>query len=139
MEVRIRHGKEKEIQAFARFHRVVCDQPFDAGGKDNGMTPIEMMLSALGCCAMYYAGEYLRARSLSPGGVEMSVSAVKGENPARLVEIEITVDAPGLSGRMREGLIKAIQACPLHRTLSDPPRVKLTMATRAAATVNLAS
>src|SRR5271166_5240199 len=116
MEVRIRHGKDKQSEAFARFHRVVCDQPFDEGGSDSGMTPPELMLSALGCCAMHYATEYLRARDLGLDDIELRISATKGGRPERLVEIGIEVDAPGLSTRRREGLIKAIEASLLDRT-----------------------
>jgi putative redox protein len=128
MEVRIRHGKEMQSEAFARFHRLVCDQPFDEGGGDNGMTPPELMLSALGCCAMHYAGAYLRARNLPLDEIELRVSARKGGQPVRLVEIGIEVDAPGLIARTREGLIKSIEACLLHRTLADPPRIHVSMA-----------
>ena len=117
------------MEAFARFHRVVCDQTFDEGGNDSGMTPPELMLSAVGCCAMTYAGEYLRARNLDPNGVEIRVTAEKGGAPARLVEIGIEVDAPGLTIRARQGLLKAVEACLLHRTLTNPPRVKISMAT----------
>jgi putative redox protein len=129
MEVRIRHGKNYQSEAFARFHRVVCDQPFDEGGSDTGMTPPELMLAALGSCAMYYAGTFLRARHLALDDIEIRISAVKSGMPARLVGIGIEVDAPGLSTRAREGLIEAIEACPLHRTLLDPPTVKISMAT----------
>lgn len=107
MQVRVRHGKDKQSEAFARFHRVVCDQPFDEEGSDTGMTPPELMLAALGCCAMHYASEYLKARH----------------------QIAIEVDAPGLSIRAREGLLKAVEACLLRRTLLDPPRVRIDMAT----------
>lgn len=129
MEVRIRHGKDKESEAFARFHRVVCDQAFDEGGNDSGMTPSELMLSALGCCAMDYAAGYLRARNLALDDIELRISATKGGRPVRLIEIGIEVDAPGLSTRTREGLIKAIKACLLHRTLANPPKLKVGMTT----------
>jgi len=129
MEVRIRHGKDKQSEAFARFHRVVCDQPFDEGGSDSGMTPPELMLASLGCCGMHYATEYLRARNLALDDLELRISATKGGRPVRLVEIGIEVAAPGLSIRAREGLINAIKACLLHRTLADPPKLKVTMAT----------
>ncbi len=129
MEVRIRHGKDMQSEAFARFHRVVCDQPFDEGGGDNGMTPEELMLSALGCCAMHHATAYLRARRLSLDGVELKVSATKGGQPLRLVEIGIEVDAPGLGTRAREALIKSIEACLLHQTLANPQELKVSMAT----------
>ena len=128
MDVRIRHSKEKQTEAFARFHRVVCDQPFDEGGGDSGMTPPELMLSALGCCAMHYAVEYLRARGLPLDAVGLTVSATKGGHPVRLVEIGIEVEASSLSTRAREGLLKAVEACLLHRTLMNPPRLKITTA-----------
>ena len=127
MEVRIRHGKAKQSEAFARFHRVVCDQPFDDGGSDTGMTPPELMLSALGCCAMHYATQYLRARNLAFDSTELRISATKGGQPARLTEIEIEVDAPALGARAREGLMKAIDACLLKRTFADPPSLKVSL------------
>jgi uncharacterized OsmC-like protein len=130
MEVRIRHGENKQSAAFARFHRVVCDQPFEEGGSDSGMTPPELMLAALGCCAIHYASEYLKARHLVPDEVELRVTAEKGDHPARLTDIAIEVDAPGLGMRAREGLLRAVEACLLHRTLKDPPKLRIAMATQ---------
>jgi putative redox protein len=127
MEVRIRHEKDKPSVAFARFHRVVCDQPFDTGGGDTGMTPPELMLSALGCCAMHYATEYLRARHLALDKIELRISATKGGHPVRLTELAMEVNAPGLGARERAGVLKAIEGCLLHRTLADPPRMMISM------------
>jgi uncharacterized OsmC-like protein len=93
------------------------------------MTPPELMLSALGCCAMHYAMEFLRARNLGHETIEISVSAEKATQPARLAEIAIHVTAPALTGRLQDGLLKAVDACLLHRTLADPPRVKVTLTT----------
>jgi uncharacterized OsmC-like protein len=131
MEVRIRHRKGNQTEAFARFHRIVCDQPFDDGGTDRGMTPPELMLSSLGCCAMHYAAEYLSARGLPVEGTELTVSAKKGGRPVRLTDIGIVVDAPQLTNHMRQGLIHAVEACLLHRTLRHPPTLKITAAAAA--------
>jgi len=127
MEVRIRHGQGKQSQAYARFHRVVCDQPFDEGGMDSGMTPPELLLSALGCCAMYYAAEFLQTRGQRVDNIEVKVSAEKGGKPPRLAEIGIEVDAPGLNDRTREGLLRAVEACLLHRTLMNAPKVNINL------------
>lgn len=132
MDIRIRHGKGKEIEAFARFHRLVTDQPFEEGGMDAGMSPPELMLASLGCCAMHYAAEYLRARGLPLDNLSLKVSAEKGGKPLRLVEMGIEVDAPGLTSRTREGLLKAVESCLLHRTLEAPPVVHVRMATELA-------
>jgi putative redox protein len=128
MEVRIRHGAGKQTQAYARFHRLVCDQPFQEGGSDTGMTPPELMLSALGCCASHYAAEYLRAHHQSFDNLEIRLSAAKGERPARLVDIRIEVNAAGLSADTKEGLLRAVNACLLHRTLANPPAIAITFA-----------
>jgi putative redox protein len=128
MEVRVRHGKDKQSIALARFHHVVCDQPFEEGGGDAGMTPPELMLSSLGCCAMYYAAEYLKARGLSPDGMELCVTAEKGGSPVRLIKIAVHVEANGLPPRFRTGLLKAVEACLLGRTLAEPPQVSFRMA-----------
>ena len=48
MEVRIKHIKGHQAQAYARFHRVTSDQPYEQGGSDTGMMPPELMLASLG-------------------------------------------------------------------------------------------
>ncbi len=89
------------------------------------------MLAAIGCCAMHYAAEYMKARTLSIENLEIAVSGEKGGRPVRLVEIGITVNAPGLDDRMRDGLLRAVEACLLHRTICDPPKVQIKIATPA--------
>jgi putative redox protein len=128
MEVRVRQGKDKQSLAFARFHQVVCDQPFDEGGSDSGMTPPELMLSSLGCCAMYCAAAYLKARGFSSDSLDLRVTAEKGGSPVRLREIAVHVDAPGLPPRFRTGLLKAVEACLVGSTLAEQSPISFTMA-----------
>jgi uncharacterized OsmC-like protein len=129
MEVRVRQGKEKQVEARARFHRIVCDQPFEKNGSDTGMTPPEMLLAALGSCAMYQAARYLETRNLPPSAVELKLSADESGAPPFLKEISIDVDAPGLAPRTREGLLRAIQSCVLSRTLADGANVNVRLTT----------
>jgi uncharacterized OsmC-like protein len=70
-------------------------------GGDSGMTPPELMLSALGCCAMHYAIAYLRARKLALDDIELKVSATKGGQPTRLVEIGMWMRRGSLRGHAR--------------------------------------
>jgi putative redox protein len=123
MQVRIRPGTRSHTLAFARFHRVSCDKPFDDGGTDTGMTPEEMMLCALGASAMHRAADYLRSCGLAPDGIELRVSA-EPAGPG-LGEITIDLDAPGLTPRKREAILKAIDASVLYQTLLSPRPVRL--------------
>jgi uncharacterized OsmC-like protein len=130
MQVRIRPCPRNGTEAFARFHRVTCDQPFDDGGGDTGMTPEELMLSAIGSSAMQHAAAYLRSRGLSVDGVEVRVSAEP--TVAGLGEIAIEVEAPGLTARKRDAVLRSIDASPLYLTLVNPQGVRLGMLTAVA-------
>lgn len=132
MEVRVRQGKGKQVEARARFHRVICDQPFDQNGSDTGMTPEELMLSALGSSAMYCATKFLESRNLPANAVELKVSAEKSDSPARLAEISIDLDAPGLAPRTREGLLRAVQTCVLSQTMANAAQIHVKMTTSVA-------
>ncbi len=125
MEVQIRHIKGNQFEANARGHRVLCDQPTENHGDNDGMTPPELFLAALGACAMHYAAEYLRARGLPLLGLDVRVTGAKGGHPVKVSEIRIWVAAPALDARQRKGLFRAVNACLLHRTLTDPPQVNI--------------
>jgi uncharacterized OsmC-like protein len=125
MEVKVRCLGGKKFEMSARGHSVLSDQPLDNDGTDAAMTPPELFLSSLGACAAYYAEEYLRARGLPDEGLEICLSALKGDKPVRIVEIHIDVVAPGLNQRHRDGILRAVDACLLKHTLHKPPEVKV--------------
>ena len=60
MEVSVRYLGDTKFEVAARGHRVICDQPIDNGGADEGMSPPEFLLASLATCAGYYATQYLK-------------------------------------------------------------------------------
>ena len=75
MEVMARYIEDSKFEVAARGHRVICDQPIDNGGSDEGMSPPEFLLASLATCAAYYATQYLKTRVLPAGDLEVRVSA----------------------------------------------------------------
>jgi uncharacterized OsmC-like protein len=133
MEVRVRYIEGKQFDATSRGHLVISDQP-EPSGEDRGMTPPELLLSALGSCAAYYAAEYLRARNLPLEGLEVRVTGEKGGRPVRLTEISIAVETPalvstGLDASRYEGLRRAVESCMLHQTFLHPPKITMEVET----------
>jgi len=124
MEVLIRHLGKVKFEANARGHRVICDQPANNGGADEGMTPPELLLASLGTCAGFYAAEYLRTRSLSAEGLEIKVSAEKAAQPARLASFRIEVITPALEEKHEAGVLRAVKGCLIHNTLVNLPEVE---------------
>lgn len=124
MEVTIQHLGGVKFEANARGHRVICDQPADNGGGDEGMTPPEFLLASLGTCAGFYAAQYLRTRKLSSGGLEVKVTAEKALQPARLGTFRIEVTLPEMDAHHRAGLERTVKACLVHNTLTHTPAVE---------------
>lgn len=124
MEVTINHLGDVQFEVKARNHKVYCDQPVEAGGYDEGMTPPEFFLASLGTCAGYYAAQYAKGHNLPTKGLCVRVTAEKVKSPARLDDLRIFVDYPeALDDRHREGLLRAVHACLIHNTLLTPPKI----------------
>jgi uncharacterized OsmC-like protein len=129
MEVKVTHLDHLKFAIHSRSHSIVCDQPTGNGGEDSGMTPPELMLASLGSCAAFYAVQYLKARSLADAGVEVSITAEKLKQPARLGDFHIQVTCPvALTEEHTEGLLRSVHHCLIHQTLLSPPTVKIELA-----------
>ena len=129
MEVFVQHLGAVQFEIKARQHTIVSDQPAEGGGFDEGMTPPELLLAALGSCAAYYAAEYLRKQRLAKEGVRVRVTADKIKDPPRLDGFRIEVNPPlALSAEQRKGLEESVRHCLIHNTLLHPSRIELVIA-----------
>ncbi len=130
MEVNVKLLDDVKFEIGARNHSLVSDQPRENGGHDEGMTPPELFLAALGSCAAFYASAYLRKKNLPRQGVEVRVTAEKAGPPARLDNFTIEVHVPlALSEADRIGVDQAVHHCLIHNTLLHPPTVKIELHT----------
>ena len=129
MEVKVTHLDQVRFSVQARSHSVICDQPAENGGEDSGMTPPEFMLASLGSCAAFYAVQYLKTRNLAQTGVEVTVTAEKLKQPARLGNFRVHVSCPvALTEEQTEGLMRSVHHCLVHNTLLTPPEIQIELA-----------
>lgn len=126
MQVQVKQLQGVKFSVRARAHTVVCDQPQENGGNDEGMTPPEFLLASLGTCAAFYAAEYLRTRNLAGEGVAVSVEAEKLKGPTRIGNFRIRVESPVcLTPDQREGLMRSVEHCLVKNTLLNPPKIEV--------------
>lgn len=124
MEVKVIHLDNVRFSIQAREHTIISDQPADNGGQDTGMTPPELLLASLGSCAAFYAVQYLKARSLAETGVEVSVTAEKLKQPARMGQFRIQVSCPvPLTEDQKQGLLRSVHQCVVHNTMTSQPEI----------------
>ncbi len=129
MEVTAEYLGNTRFEVAARNHRLICDQPLDNGGADEGMTPPEFLLASLATCAAYYATQYLKTRGLSAEHAAVTVTAEKASAPARLASFRIEVSTPPLDGRHTAGLLRAVKSCLIHNTLLSEPSIEIELKT----------
>jgi len=126
MEVVVEHLGAVQFEIRARQHTLVCDQPPENNGYDEGMTPPELLLASLGSCAAYYAVDYLKRNKLSADGVRTRVTAEKVKGPFRLDNFKIAVEVPGeLEDSQLKGVEDAVHRCLIHNTLLQPPQISV--------------
>jgi len=126
MELVVEHLGDVQFEIKARQHTILSDQPAENGGYDEGMTPPELLLAALGSCAGFYAAAYLKKHKLAMTGTRVHVTADKVKAPARLDNFKITVTVPvEISEEHRKGVEDAVHHCLIHNTLLQPPTITL--------------
>ena len=131
MEVKITHLDRVKFAIQSHSHTVLCDQPAENGGEDCGMTPPEFLLASLGSCAAFYAVQYLKTRNLAETGVEVTVTAEKLKQPARVGNFRVHVACPiSLTEEQTEGLMRSVRHCLVHNTLLTPPEIAIELATK---------
>lgn len=129
LEVNVTHLDRVKFAVHSRTHSIICDQPAENGGEDNGMTPPEFLLASLGSCAAFYAVQYLKTRNLAENGVEVSVTADKLKQPSRIGNFRIVVKCPiSLTEDQTDGLMRSVHHCLVHNTLLAPPEIKIELA-----------
>jgi putative redox protein len=129
MEVKVSQLEGVRFDIQARSHTIACDQPADNGGADSGMTPPELLLASLGSCAAFYAAQYLKTRNLAQSGVEVTVTAGKLLQPARLGNFRVMVKSPvPLTPEQTEGMMRSVHHCLIHNTLMAPSEIEIEIA-----------
>ena len=134
MEISVQHLGDVQFEVQARQHTLICDQPPENKGSDEGMTPPELLLASLGTCAGFYAAYYLRKHKLATEGTAVKVTADKATNPPRLDNFKIEVIVPvELGEEHRKGVEDAVHRCLIHNTLQHPPQISLAISSAASA------
>jgi uncharacterized OsmC-like protein len=73
--------------------------------------------------------QYLKTRNLAESGVEVTVTAEKLKQPARLGNFVIHVACPvPLTAEQKEAMMRSVHHCLVHNTLLNPPEIKIELA-----------
>ncbi|MBQ1047259.1 OsmC family protein [Micromonospora sp. C51] len=125
IDVQFRAGEAYEIRV--RDHRLLADQPVDAGGADTAPSPTELFAASLAACVAFYAGRYLTRHGHGRAGLAVSASfEMATDRPARVAAIRITVRPPTDLPPERWPALRAVAShCTVHNTLLNAPEIEV--------------
>jgi uncharacterized OsmC-like protein len=125
LDVRFVAGEAYEVAV--RGHRVLVDQPAEAGGQDAAPTPTEIFVASLATCVAFYAGRYLTRHGYSRDGLAVSAGfEMASDRPARVSGIRLIVRVPASLPAGRWPAFRAvISHCTVHNSLASPPTVAI--------------
>jgi putative redox protein len=120
-------GYAQEITAGR--HHLSSDEPVASGGTDSGLTPYDLLLSALGACTSMTVGMYARRRNWPLEGIVVRLrhSKIHAEDCSECetkegildrIERELQLTGP-LTSEQRSKLLEIAEKCPVHRTLES--------------------
>jgi putative redox protein len=114
---RRRKGYEHEIEI--REHRLISDEPEDAGGSDAGPRPTELLAAALASCTAITIEMYADRKGWDLGAVEVTVD-YQEPSAETAPSFDLVIRTPleeELSDEQRERILVIAGKCPVHRTL----------------------
>ena len=105
-----------------REHQLVCDEPADKGGDDQGPTPQELLAASLAACIAITIEMYARRKEWELGEVEVQCDYDQPDRGEPTL-FKVTLRLPGgLTPDQVERLEVVAARCPVHRTLEGEAR-----------------
>ena len=122
---------------FVNGFSLVADEPLSAGGSNEGPSPYEYLLVALGACTCMTLQMYARRKGwpLEKAVVRLSHNKIHAddcrdcdESDRRIDRFERELELRGkLDETQLQLLLKIANQCPVHRTLTGIVRVETTL------------
>ncbi|TXD46540.1 OsmC family protein [Polaribacter sp. IC073] len=114
-------SKNYLAEAKMRNHFAVIDEPVDDGGDDNGPTPVEYLLTAIGSCVSITLRMYAERKDWDVGKITVNVSQIKDENGTHLTE-EISFEKD-VSEDQKKRLLVIAGKCPVAKMVKGETEI----------------
>lgn len=115
-----------QVEARARNHFFVLDEPANIGGSDTGMTPMEGLLSSLGACMTIIAKLFAKSKgiSLKDFRVELEGEGAPGVRPGfQDIRVKAFVKSDSPQEKIDEFMKFVERMCPVRDSIANGVRI----------------
>lgn len=103
-------------------HHLVADEPLDVNGQNLGPAPGEFLMMSLASCTAITLRMYADRKSFSVDSIRVEIGTEKIDNTT-LFNRHIYLEGD-LDEAQRQRLLQIANACPVHKTLTNPIEIK---------------
>jgi putative redox protein len=108
----------------ARGHRVVIDEPVEAGGEDRGPMPTEALCIAFASCFCLAVAHVARRDGFTLGELRVDARAERAGRELRYGRIVLTTVADLAAADLATLVDRARRVCWVSNTLANPPALE---------------
>lgn len=129
----VRAGASLRNDIEAGPHRMVADEPIDAGGSEAGATPYDFLAAALGVCTSMTLRVVAVREKIPLEGVEISVASDRMHakdcadcltQSGYIHRFTVAIKLLGnLTPEQRARMLEVAKRCPVHKTLTSEIRI----------------
>jgi len=115
-------------------HRLIIDEPVEAGGADEGPTPYDYLCSALGGCTAMTMHVIAKRENIPLEGSEISITSDRmyakdcadcTSTTGYIHRFDVRITLRGnLTDAQRERLLSVAKRCPVAKTLTSEIRIE---------------
>jgi len=100
-------------------HTLIADEPIELGGRNKGMSPDELIITALAACTSATLKMYAQRKDWDLQEVRTNIKFIKGDKPGDLPTLQRAIELQGnLDLKQRERLIVIAGKCPIHKLIT---------------------
>jgi putative redox protein len=101
---------------------IFSDAPKDNQGKGEAFSPTDLVATALGSCMLTIMGIYANKHNINIEGTNIEITKYMGENPRRIVKIDVVINFPTnvsaeLTEKHKASLLLSASTCPVAYSL----------------------
>ena len=98
---------------------IITDAPVDNQGKGEAFSPTDLLATSLGNCMLTIVGIAANTHGFSIDGATAEITKVMGENPRRVIEIDVNLQFPSnnYSDKVKEIIERSAKTCPVAFSL----------------------
>jgi uncharacterized OsmC-like protein len=124
--ITIEQQGSQKFQVSIRQHQIHSDMSPHDGGEDQGPSPTELLVGALGACLGMALARYCQTIDCPSGDIELYLTYQLADKPKRIESIVVDLELPkGFPSERLSAVHRIVHSCPVHNTLTQSPEIDL--------------